>query len=179
MGANRMYEGPARAAEEITVITVPYVLDLISVDGSQASVPAHGATYDIEILPGAHEVSVRYYDPHAEEVPGTDDVYRTEPFILVFNTDAGARYVMRYETAMQNPDLSSTGLKVWVEDAATGERRGEERTPGVTSKTDTVHVAEAELDASAASAEDQLKSWWKRATADERERFLDWTAEGR
>jgi len=203
-GSYKMYAGPERPAEKTAVMSLPYVLEVMALDGGKAEIPPavmrSNAEYELAILPGHHELAVRYSDPFVnyEETDNSDRGYRidkTAPFFLTVEAVAGHHYRIEYKTKKQDPSLKRNEVKVWVVDQGTvsGEVKGA-RMESPETESAQVMVVDTRGDKMvnpsgekgserkplpSINAADQLKFWWYRANADERQDFLYWMREGK
>jgi uncharacterized protein YccT (UPF0319 family) len=186
----RGYEGPARAATEVAVLIVPYQLDVLALDdnpGFSAPLISTARETQLELLPGAHALSVRFYSPSEEtDRTGPTSLYRAAPVLVRFHAEGGRRYVLKY--TYNTGSRSEPALRVWIEDDA-GSAPAAPPEPAALQAEQP--AAETGPDAAAADAKpaapakpsppppsitplDNLKQWWYYASEEERDAFRAW-----
>ena len=150
---DRAYEGPARPASEVAALSVPYQVDLLTIDGKSAPGSSMFTTVDrrdVELLPGIHEIVARYNSPYDDHATFSDP----EPVFLRFAAEAGARYDLRFELGR-----SARRATLWIE------QDGKPlRDPGPAPARAAIPSADPET----------LKAIWQKASPADRAAFKAW-----
>jgi hypothetical protein len=170
----RAYEGPARDPDVVAGLVASYKIDLLRVDGERKHFFfIDTLEYRVELLPGAHELELRYYDPGDIDSPSRDPLYRSDPVQLAFEAQAGHTYRVNYELPREAGGMARK-FQVWIDDV-TGPK------PVSVSSIPQAHPAPTEPaapDAVApqnlppASTLEQLKKAWPQASDAERQEFM-------
>ena len=112
---HQVYLGEPQPPEKTCTLLVPGLLEIRAIDG----VPAdwrlrikRASMQELSLLAGSHYVLVKYYDPTADE--SRHEVYEDAPVVITFLGDCGSVHELKYETALQHPELRSAGRKVHI-----------------------------------------------------------------
>ena len=138
----RLYEGPARSADQIAVIKVPHYIHLSKVDNvplkaSGRLLSGSFATYSL--LPGEHRLGLRYHEfwPHEFQEDETVTV-QSDEFILSVSLEPGKTYnvdltrpesLRDAETFAEKPDFQYAVLSKTASDMVSDGGRYGLKTP--------------------------------------------------
>ena len=114
------YQGDPLPADEVSMLSIPYEVDLIAIDGQRVPLQKRFKAEKellMELLPGSHEVTVRYYMPNDMDVVGTywEPPDRTNPTDISYNAVAGQSYKVGF-----NIDQENKKIDLFIEDADSG-----------------------------------------------------------
>ena len=103
------------------MLVVPALLDVVAIDGAPMERLLRmklGSEQQLSLLPGAHTLQVRYYDPTADEA--RHELYMAGPVIVGFQAEPRGVYRLRFETSLENPALKRTPdkFRAWIGDVA-------------------------------------------------------------
>jgi len=115
------YPGAPLPPDETCVLVVPALLDVVAIDGAPMERLLRmklGSEQQLLLLPGAHTLQVRYYDPTADE--SRHELYMAGPVIVRFQAEPRGVYRLRFETSLENPALRRTHdkFRAWIGDSA-------------------------------------------------------------
>jgi len=122
----RLYDGPAKPAAELALITMPEQLEVASING--AEVPGakgmwtHGDKR-LQVVPGRYEALVYYRE--VWEANGESDVLRSRnPALFTIDAQAGHEYRIDYERPGTYDDARKLAqdFRGWVDDRTAGTR---------------------------------------------------------
>lgn len=122
----RLYEGAARPAADIAVITMPEQLEVASING--AEVPAAKGMWSsgekrLEVLPGRYEALIYYRE--VWNVGSDGEIIRSrQPALFRIDAQAGHRYHIDYPRPANVEDARKFAQRFhgWVEDRSSGTR---------------------------------------------------------
>ncbi|WP_169729227.1 DUF2057 family protein [Solimonas soli] len=122
----RLYEGPARPAADVAVITMPEQLEVATING--AEVPAAKGMWNrgdkrLELLAGRYEALIYYRE--VWQASGEGDVLRSKsPALFTIDAQAGHQYRIDYPRPGTYDDAKKLAQDFhgWVEDVQTGQR---------------------------------------------------------
>lgn len=158
---NQAYEGPVRPKEEVATLSVPYQVDILSINGRAApGIPLFSAVerHDIELLPGFVELVARYNSPY--DTDSRKSV--SQPVLLRFVASAGLTYELMF-----NFGRSAREASLWI-----SHQGNALPDPGPASTTSAQVPGLSPV--AATSGLDALKQQWEKATPAEQDAFKAW-----
>ena len=120
---HQAYAGAPLPAHETCTLRVPAMLDVRGVDGVPMDWSLRvkqGSVQELSLLPGNHQLWVRYYDPTADATK--QEIYEADRILVSFNANPESVSELKYETWTHNPELRKAKEKVhvWVVQLAPG-----------------------------------------------------------
>ena len=197
----QLYEGPARDAAMLAVVTMPEQLELLRLNG--AEVPASRGLWQhgeqrLQLLPGHYELLVFYRE--FWDVGSQEQVLRSDPARFVIDAAAGGHYRIDYARTrnVREAERLQADFHGWVDDAQ-GRRQASTpsdlvfrrdwtaalggggqllaRSPQAASVPAAIPAGAASaMTAAPASTLTDMQDWWKRASTQQRSAFLQWLA---
>jgi len=183
-----LYDATERTTEQISTLRLPYAIDVIAIDGKKYKGVLPVAEFiDYEILPGNHEIAMRYFQPWMDE-DGNNEFVKSPAIAVTQMFEPGAVYAV----AAQKPKTVgqarkyASDLVVSVVQQGSGKEVKSVLLPA--SRQDgglLANLVKKNGETTEASglcsqngpagtpctAFDQLGFWWNRATDDEKARF--------
>ncbi|MFT5123196.1 MAG: hypothetical protein ACI9TH_003673 [Kiritimatiellia bacterium] len=168
----QLYEGPARSADAIALLDVPYDFNLLAIDGREnrrVQLGVQSGPRQFAILPGDHTLRLSYYRIWDR---GSDDhdVVRSQPFEVSFVAEAGRQYTLSFPPSADlaaslayadAPVVEVTPLQAPVPEKKAATQRADPR-------------ALAPAGPPPTQSADLMKFWWEKATDAEKAEFKAW-----
>ena len=183
-----LYDAIERNTEQVAVLRLPFEIDIVAIDGKKYKGTLPVAEFiDYEILPGNHEVAMRYLRAWPDDDHNNEFV--KSPIVAMnFLFEGGATY----KVVAQKPQTIIQARKYASELTLTANQEGSDKTfassmlsasrqdgsllQSLTKKAADISepspgCAQSGAATAPCSAFDQLNLWWGRASEDERARF--------
>ncbi len=167
---HQAYPGAPLLPEETCTLRVPAMLDVRAIDGVPTSWSLRmkkGAMQELSLLPGHHQLLVRYYDPTADE--SRQEIYEVDRIEVALQANPQSVHELQYETWTRNAEMRRAREKVRI--------RVVEISPGKPSPDPRAAVQRptpAGQPALGGARIDALQNGWNGLTPADRETFLKW-----
>jgi uncharacterized protein YccT (UPF0319 family) len=185
----RMYPGDSQPADKVAQLAAAVDYDVKTIDGASTGrgMFSSGGAVVYELLPGPHEVVVRFYSP-LEGGNSFDRPDRSDFQTLRFDAAVGRRYVLNRKTVGRDIvlSISEAGAVEAMATVVAPVKKPVAMTPPakapetVAAKPETPSHEKAEsVEAPKITPLDNLKQWWFYASPDQRAIFRKWIDEQR
>ncbi len=179
------YDGAKQAATKIATVVVPYELEVFEIDGKTISPPyIPNGTYQIELLPGEHEMMVIYNEFWGDNSNGS--MVKSKVFLFKLTVTAADMFLLKHNAPqdLAHADFAMLGseIKVWLYQRNTGkitQAFDTKEANGFLSPSTAKMSTQAPTPQAATAPQnpyDSLKHWWKMADDKQRQAFKDWVS---
>jgi hypothetical protein len=190
-----LYPGVARPDAELALLSVPYEISVLDIDGARVPSPPHfsqASERKFSLLPGHHEVTGRFYSPwENDDERRKGFVDRSNPVTMSFEAQAGRHYEAAFDTSGAR-GVGKDQVALFVREKDSSRKVSTEKPAPVEALWQSSPKPEAPERAAPASPAvktdgekaaqkppqitplDNLKQWWFYATEDEKKAFRAW-----
>lgn len=178
-GPLKVYEGPARAASELVLVSVPEEIEIMSVDGREPPPSFLKSNVVLSLLPGEHVFSLRYVELF-QITADEHEVVRSKQAALRFTAKAGSTYKLEMPKQTTRDAARAFAKDPKFSIVNKGDGSAIESAPiksyAEASLIDSINKAftGSTTEAAPVTNLDLLKDVWTRTTAEERKAFRTW-----
>lgn len=187
LGACSTASGPIKAYDEsagidpgrLARIYLPPEIDLLEVDGVEKDSPfIEQGLNEIQLLPGKHEITIKYQKYWGSEVSGS--MVSSDPVTFHLDIGASESYTLKFPVVKDIWGATSMAAKFkpWLEDKKGTRLAVKQVKSGVISlRSPATATMSAEEIVSRQKPLEKLQFWWKLADKKDRKAFRRWIVE--